>query len=235
MRSRLQRQQDKKSLKLALKYLILAVGLLFILGRFGLPALIQMAGFLSNLNPRPEASNSSQAVLLAPRLNYLPEATSSSQINLSGWAQAESIVRLYVRGVNIQETRADKDNLFEFKDIHLADGDNEIYAEIIDAKANISPASDSLNILVDTKKPELTLIEPKDGQQFFDRDSPITLSGKTEANINLTLNNRFVLVQSDGSFTLQHNLSQGENPLELIARDSANNETKLTLTVSYTP
>ena len=81
----------------------------------------------------------------------------------------------------------------------------------------------------------LTIDSPKNGDRFFDNDSPITVSGSSEDGVNLTINGRFVLVRADGSFSTQLSLNGGDNKIEAVGRDRAGNETTVSLTVNYTP
>lgn len=236
MKTRLQNRREKDSLKQATKYLVLALTLMFIIVRFGLPALIKMAGFIGDLNSsRRPIETQSPLPLFPPKLNPLPEATNSSQINIRGLAQAGTTIKLFVRGVDLEETIVATDGQFEFKNIHLADGNNEIYTETTNNQGLNSQASETLTIIVDSQAPLLEIASPTGGQRFFDKDNPITVSGKTDPETNLMINNRFGLVKDDGSFSLTLNLNSGDNQIDIIAKDAAGNETKKILTVNYTP
>ena len=235
-RSRLQRKREKDSLRQAFKYLMLVFGLLFILIRFGLPGLIKMAAFMGEIRqsklPIEQVAN---RPILPPRLNPLPMATNSAELNISGYAQAGSTVKLYLRGINLNEVVVDANGEFVFKRIHLKEGENEIYTEATDNQNTVSEPSKSFMVIVDNTTPELEIASPSEGQRFFDKDSPITITGSTEPDLNLSINNRFVLVKSDGSFSTTLSLSEGDNSIEAVVRDLAGNETKKSLKVNYTP
>jgi len=235
-KTRLQRKREKDSLRQAFKYLLLAFGLLFLLIRFGLPALIKMATFLGDINSSNQPIEKQESLpILAPRLNPLQLATASAEINISGYSQAGSTVKLFLRGISIEETTADANGEFSFKSVHLKDGENEIYAEANDNQGQESAPSTTYTVTLDSEAPKLELSQPEDGQRFFDKDSPITVSGKTEPGTDLTINNRFILVKDDGSFSATQSLSSGDNQIEILVRDDAGNETKKSLTVNYTP
>lgn len=234
--SRLERKREKESLRQAFKYLFLVFVLLFVLIRFGLPALINLAAFLGNL--RSSGQPIEQADTLAPpvpQLNSLPTATNSASLALSGTAESGTTVQLFLRGISAEETIADAEGQFQFTNIHLREGENDIYTQARDQAGNTSQASASQTVSLDTKNPELTIDSPKNSDRFFDKDSPITVNGKSEDGVNLTINGRFVLVRSDGSFSTQLNLNGGDNKIEANASDRAGNETKVSLTVNYTP
>jgi len=235
-KTRLQRKREKDSLRQAFKYLFLAFGLLFLLIRFGLPALIKMSTFLGDLNSSKQPIEKQESSpILPPRLNPLPLATASAEINISGYSQAGSTVKLFLRGISIEETTADAQGEFSFKSVHLKDGGNEIYAEANDNQGQESAPSTTYTVTLDSEVPKLELSQPQDGQRFFDKDSPITITGKTEPGTDLTINNRFVLVKDDGSFSVTQSLNEGDNQIEVLVRDDAGNETKKSLKVNYTP
>lgn len=235
-KTRLQRKREKDSLRQAFKYLLFVLVLLFLLIRFGLPALIKMSTFLGDLNSSNQPVEKQESLpILAPRLNPLPLATASAEINLSGYSQPGSTVKLFLRGISIEETTTDANGEFSFKSVHLKDGENEIYTEANDNQGKESGPSTTYKVTLDSEAPKLEISQPQDGQRFFDKDSPIIVAGKTEPGTDLTINNRFVLVKDDGTFTTTQSLTAGDNQIEVLVRDDAGNETKKSLKVNYTP
>lgn len=122
-----------------------------------------------------------------------------------------------------------------FKNVHLRDGENEIYVIANDSKGNSSDASRSFTVTVDKDAPLLIIDDPKDKQEFFDNDNPITVKGKSEEGVDLRINGRLIMIDSDGDFEINLSLEEGDNQIEAIAIDDAGNETKKTLTVNYSP
>lgn len=235
-KSRLQRKREKDSLRQAFKYLLFAFGLLFLLIRFGLPVLIKMATFLGDINSSKQPIEKQESrPILAPRLNPLATATASAEINISGFSQPGSTVKLFLRGVSIEETITDANGEFKFKSVHLKDGENEIYTEANDNQGTESEPSTTYKVTLDSEAPILEISQPEDGQRFFDKDSPITVAGKTEPGTDLIINNRFALIKDDGTFSATQSLGSGDNQIEILVRDDAGNETKKSLKVNYTP
>jgi len=235
-KTRLQRKREKESLKQAVKYLFLIFLSLFLLVRFGLPGLINMAAFISDLSSSDNPiERQDELAPQPPRLNPLPEATFSAQVNVIGFAEAGASVKLFVRGIGIDETVVSNDGEFEFSEVHLREGENEIYTVAFDDAGNTSGDSTAYTITVDNENPELSIDSPSDGDRFFDNDSPITVSGSTEEGVNLKINNYFVMVKSDGSYSTSVNLSDGDNEIEAIAIDEAGNKTRVAVKVNYTP
>lgn len=235
-KTRLQRKREKDSLRQAFKYLLLVLGLLFLMTRFGLPALVKMATFLGELNSNKQPmEKQADLPILPPRLNPLPMATTSAEINISGYSQPGITIKLFLRGISIEETITDANGEFNFNKIHLKDGENELYAEANDNQGLVSKPSSTYKVLVDTQAPKLEISQPSGGQRFFDKDSPITVTGLTEPGLTLLINNRFVLVKDDGSFETSIILIPGDNRIEFLAKDLAGNETKQSLEINYTP
>ncbi len=119
-KTRLQKKREIESLNQAMKYLLSILLLLFLLVRFGLPALIKMAGFIGNIRSSGEKIETEEVLPpRAPRLFPLPEATPSATLDVSGYAEAGITIQLYLRGISVDETMADNDGNFIFKDVHL--------------------------------------------------------------------------------------------------------------------
>mgnify|MGYP000462908736 CR=1 FL=1 len=235
MQTRLQRKQEKDKLKQAVKYLALTLTLLFLLIKFGLPWLVNLVAFWGRLKTNQQPIEIEQKLITPPKLDYIPEATNSSSLNISGWSQPETTIKLYIKNINVKETISDRQGWFEFKNIHLAEGESEIYVEATDNQGNLSQPSNSLLIIVDSQKPEISLNQPKENERFFDKDNPITISGQTEPNSKVTVNGRFAMINNEGRFEVEVYLTEGDNQLEIISLDQAGNETRKNLTVSYTP
>jgi len=235
-KSRLQRKKEKDSIKQASKYLFLIFLVLFLMVKFGLPGLIKMAGFISNISSTNKKVEIEDVLPpRAPRLFPLPEATPSGTLNIEGYAEPGITVQLFLRGISAEETTADNEGNFMFNDVHLRDGENEIYVTANDNRGNSSDASKSFTVTVDKDAPLLIIDRPENEQKFFDADNPITLKGKSEEDVDLRINGRLVMMQSNGDFEINLSLEEGNNQIEAIARDDAGNETKKTLTVNYSP
>jgi bacillopeptidase F len=236
-KTRLQRKREKESLKQAVKYLLLIFLVLYLMIKFGLPGLIKMASFIVDLRSSGETVEQQDSLpVMTPQLLPLPEATQKDIVEIAGYGEAGATVQLYIRGISADEAMVDKEGNFSFKDIHLREGENEIYVVARNDKGKMSGQSESLVVVVDKIPPSLTVDQPSGGDKFFDKDSPVTVSGKTEEEgIDLTVNGRFVMVKSDGSWETKVELSEGDNQIEVVAKDKAGNETKEVVKVNYTP
>lgn len=236
MKTRLQKKRERDSLKQAGRYLLLTLTGLFLLVRFGLPSLINLAAFISDLSvSRQPPETPAELPPAPPALLPLPEATNSASITVAGYTDPGLTVKLTRGGIAIEETIAGNDGSFEFKATVLNEGDNEFFAEAVNSRGTAGEPSKIFRVVYDPQPPPLTIDQPHSGQRFFDKDSPITVAGNTEPDSQLTLNGRFIRVDADGRFNTAWPLSGGDNQLDFVVRDPAGNETKKILTVNYTP
>ena len=70
---------------------------------------------------------------------------------------------------------------------------------------------------------------------FVSTENEIMVKGKTEEKATVTVNERFVVVGSEGNFEYSLTLSEGENKILIVAIDKAGNKTEKELKVTYTP
>lgn len=236
MQTRLQRKHEKDSLKQAGKYILLTLVALFLVVKFGLPSLVRLAGFVGDLKSSSKPIEKADSLAPnAPTLLPLPEATNSAKIAIAGYSENGVTIKLSRGGIVVKETVSDTDGNFEFKGVVLKEGNNEFMAEASDSQGNSSGPSKAHLVTFDNTPPQLTVEQPEAGKRFFDKDSPVTISGQTEVDTNLTINDKFVLVDSEGKFSLKWPLTEGDNQLDFLVRDPAGNESKKLLTVNYAP
>ncbi len=235
-KTRLQRKREKESLKQALRYVFLIFLVMFLMIKFGLPGLIRLAAFIGDIRSSGEPiEKQDQLAPRPPTLNTIPEATSSAEIDLSGYAEAGTTTQLYVRGISVADSVVDNEGEFEFLGVHLREGENEIYAVAKDDQGNESDESTTYVVTMDKTPPELSLESPTNGDRFFDNDNPITIKGVAEEDVEVRINGRFIRTNSDGSFETTLSLNDGDNEIEVKAIDEAGNETNDKVTVNYTP
>ena len=235
-KTRLQRKREKESLREAVKYLLLIFGLLILMVRFGLPALIKMAGFIGSIRSSKEPIEQEESLpIAAPRLYPLVEATNSASIDVEGVSDSGNTIQLFLQGISIKETTAADEGKFKFKDIHLRNGENEIYTVARDAEGGESNESSSWIVILDQEAPKLEILKPETGQSFFDTDNPIMVKGRCEPGASLLVNGRLVFVDESEEFETSVRLDEGDNQIDVVARDEAGNETRQQIVVNYTP
>jgi len=193
---------------------ILAIlGVLF----YGLPSVAKFAAFLSDLRksslPVDKNDNTPPA---PPRLDRLPEATNNPEVEISGATEEGATIVLTLNGKE-EEVVADADGKFRFS-FPLKKGENEISAKAKDLAGNES------------------ISYPADGSQFYgDGQRQLAIKGTTEAGVTLTINDRLVKVEENGSFTFASTLGEGENSFNFKSTDKAGNQTEKTIKVNFSP
>ncbi|MGY3238660.1 hypothetical protein ACVMAJ_005550 [Bradyrhizobium sp. USDA 4448] len=120
-------------------------------------------------------------VSFAPDSNTIgDQITNSSQLTLSGTAAAGITVQVFDGGVEIGAVTANASGLWSFATGVLADGSHAFTAKDVDVAGNVSVASSTLSVVVDTVAPVAPSIAT------FSPDSSVVGDGITSAN-QLTL------------------------------------------------
>ncbi len=94
--SRLSKIEEKRNIWQAILYLGLSLILLTIIIGIGIPMLIKMVVFVSDLKSSGQKIETTQTnAPPAPVLETQPEATNSASIKVSGYSQKDNIIKLY--------------------------------------------------------------------------------------------------------------------------------------------
>lgn len=211
-----------------------SIGILIFLALFGVKILIWFSLGIDRLRGgTPASQQAAQTILFPPLLDPVPTATNSSFLKISGSGQPETTVSLYVNEAEGRKMSIAKDGTFSFASVRLAEGANTISAKILDDKNNMSDLSNVVSIIMKKTPPSLDVTSPSDNQTISDDNNIVNVSGKSDSDTTVTVNDRLVVVQSDGSFTYQYPLNQGENKLKIVATDVAGNQTIIDRTVKY--
>ncbi len=215
-------------------YIVLAVVLVFVMAKWGVAAFLNLLAGPTNSKNTKQTQTEDRIPPQIPVLSALPEATNSAKIKVSGFTEADVAVSITLNDTEVGTTQADKDGAFSI-DVNLKDGQNDIMAKATD-KADNTSQSQVKTIVLDTKAPEIKIDSPKDGTEFFgSKNQSVTISGKiNKANVELSLNNAFVRVGSDGSLATVFKLAEGDNSLTFIATDNAGNTGQLILKLKLT-
>jgi len=211
---------------------ILAIlGVLF----YGLPSVARFAAFLSDLRKSSLPVDRNDTTPPAPpRLDRLPEATKEPEIEISGVTEEGATVILTLNGKD-EEVVADADGKFRFS-YSLRKGENQILAKAKDRAGNESQPTAGTTVVFDNEAPKLDISAPADGSQFYgDGQRQLAIKGTTEVGITLTINDRIVKVEEDGTFTFATTLADGENSFNLKSADKAGNQTEKALKVNFSP
>ena len=169
---------------------------------------------------------------LAPRILRDFEATNSATIKIKGFAEAKVKVELYKNEISIGSTEVSENGDFLFDKIDLSAGDNYFSAIASTDKSGNSDESEIINVVYDTVAPSLTLTNPSEESLSVD-SIDFDIVGKTDKGISVLINNKIVKVDDNGDFKEKWQLTIGKNDLVVIARDDAGNETKKSISITY--
>ncbi len=151
--------------------------------------------------------------------------TNQKNTTVSGSTEAGSTVT-----VNNVAVSVDAQNKFSTT-VSLSEGENTITVEAKDSLNNAVTVT--RKVTLDTAPPPLTVSSPVDG--LLTNQSPVAVSGTTEAGAALTVNGNAVSVDAQGAFTTNMNLNLGENSFTITATDAVTNSQTKTIKVTYDP
>lgn len=229
--SRLAQAEKKKVVRqtviLSFVAVILLLGFIFVI----LPAVTRFALSLSDTSFNVD--NSDTFPPQVPIISAPVAATSSAQLAISGFGEAESEVVFVVNGREADRIDVDEDGTFSHK-LSLTEGENTIRAYSIDKAENESGTSTTYTVIFDSEPPEIKLITPEDGQQFVSKaNETITVEGEVEPNARVFVNGRRHTADSEGIFKASLRLNEGDNTITIRAEDVAGQTAKIEITVKY--
>jgi hypothetical protein len=235
-RTRSKRKIAKKGKRQLLTTIIIIIALLYITITWVLPFFINGLGTITGIfkQSTKQESIAENPNLAPPIINIPYEATSSSKINITGFAASHSTVKIYLDDTLVGTTTAEDNGSFTLQDVSLSLGTNNIYGKTEDEKGKESLASKTIKVIFDNEKPPLEVNSPSDGQTI-QAERKLNVSGKTEPNATVTINNEQAIVDSEGKFSRQFNLSDGSNTFTIVARDTAGNTKELARNVTFNP
>ena len=234
--SRLARLEEKRNLRKAIWLILGTIGLIILTVTLGFNLLTRLFIFMGNINSTNKPVEKTDFIPPSPPvfLNSF-DATNSAAMTLTGTAEPGSAVYLTQNSVSKGNVITSDDGLFSFGNIHLTEGENNFSAIAMDNSGNKSQVSDPLIITFSNKAPNLTVTTPADKQQISGSSPNLPVQGMTDPDNRLTINDRVVIVGSDGSFSYNMVLNQGDNSIVISATDQMGNSTQKQLNVTYNP
>jgi hypothetical protein len=233
--SRLSSVEEKRNIRKAIQFGVLTLVIILLLVFFGVPLLAKFAGFVGDIRKSSTPIDKNDTTPPPPpRVSMLPEFTKEQKIDIKGSTEAGASVKLFFNSEE-QEVVAGEDGQFIFT-INLSDGDNEFTLSSKDTSGNESQQTPGYKIVFDNEPPDLTVSTPSDGTSFFGaKQRQVTVSGTTEPETNLTINDRPIAVAEDGKYVYTTTLNDGENKFWIKVTDKAENSTEKTITVTFAP
>lgn len=235
--SRLESVEQKRNTRNAVFLIILTVVFGLTIFFFGIPFLGKFTVFITSLKKNKTSSSVFKDITPPPppQFDTFPEYTNKNKITLTGNSEPGSTVKIIFNG-QVQETQSDSvSGSFSF-DEDLINGENDFSATAKDSAGNESQPTKTYKISYNDKPPSLTIDSPSDGSSFFGANQrQITIKGKTDPNVQITINDRIVFVEEDGNFQFTTTLNEGQNKFNIKATDQEGNITEKDITFSFSP
>ena len=231
--SRLEKKEDEEITKKTVVMGVLTIIVLVLVLIFGLPFLVKVSVLLGEAKNRNSKAQTEKTVPpLPPRLLVNFEATNSAVINISGFSEAKTSVKLLKNDVSVGEVTASDTGDFVFSDVTLDDDENVFSAIATKENAGSSKISKVIKVFYDKVAPSLSMINPTEETLKVDT-SDFDVIGQSEKGVNVTVNGRLAMVDDTGKFKIKFQLNAGKNDIEIIARDLAGNETRKKITITF--
>jgi len=226
---RLVKQTERNLILVIVGVIVLIV--LFIL--FGVKLLVNFSLFIEKKSDPTTSKESTSAVMVSPILDPLTPATNSASIDITGTAGSGKYVSLYLNGKQLKKADVKSDNTFVFRDVSLDKGENLIKVKAFTDQENESKFSQIETISYSNKSPSLSIDFPTDGETYHKDHNPLRVSGKTDSNIRVTINDFWAMVSDDGNYYYNLPLQNGDNEITVVATDDAGNKTTKSIKISY--
>ncbi len=191
---------------------------------WGLPFLIGSLSVFNKFKP-----------IAPPILNIPFEATSSSTLQISGHSTPNSEVEIYFDDEIKDMVETNSEGNFKTDPLELSLGTNNIYGKTISDKGIKSLPSKTIKLLFNNEKPKLEIAEPQDNAQIKGGDKKIRVSGTTDSNNIVSVNGLNTIVNSEGNFSIEVNINEGDNVIQISASNQVGNSNQVERKVNYTP
>ena len=233
LRSRLSRLEERKQRKRLTLALVGSIAVLIFVGLFGVRVLIGFSLLVDRIRGTSPQTQQSSSLILPPVLDPQPTATNSASINITGRGQGGLTLIVYLNEGEFKKIRVPEDGSFSVTGIPLSNGSNSISAKLTDDKDGTSDLSNVLSVTYATTPPNLEITAPEDNANISGEPNTVAVTGTTDDDINVTINDRLVVVRGDNSFSYNYPLNEGDNILTIVATDAAGNQTRIERKVIY--
>lgn len=228
--SRVIKKEQQKVVKQTYLFITTALVAVVVFVFLLLPGFISVVNSVIGSNPFEPMDTIPPQV---PTLDIYLEATSEASLAISGNGEAGSKLTILVNGAKDSEVTIDEDRTFEVG-IILNEGENIIKAFSTDDAGNDSAHTKPETVFYDTTNPFIELENLLDNQEIIGKENEnYTIVGSTEPRATLLIDGRSVFVDSEGKFSTQIRLNEGENTLHFRAVDMAGNSTEAEFHVSF--
>lgn len=231
-RSRLTNKLEQQSKQTLVISALGCIGIIAFLIFFGIPLLSRLSTVVQN-DKEAATTTTDETFIAAPILDTVPSATNSAYTRVTGNAGGNLLIRLYINDTFSDDVESKEDGSFTFKRVELKEGKNEIKALARTQSKKESTFSQTETITYISKAPKLTIDSPSGDPTV--KESTFIVKGTSDPNTQVSVNDRWALVDAEGSFSYTLQLANGENMLKIVSTDDAGNTTEVSRKVTYTP
>lgn len=231
--SRMRRFEERRLRTRLIFVVIGSTTLLLLLAVFGVRLLIGFSVMIDTIRGNETTEAQESALVIPPYIDSLPVATNSSTLVITGRGQEQANIVLFINDQESKKTRVAEDGTFIISSVSLPEGTYTIQAKAEDEHGKFSDFSNTIQTAIMKKPPELEITKPNDGDILNGEDNLVSVEGRTDDDVDVRVNDRFVVVKPDGFFQYPYPLEEGENELVIRAIDLAGNNTKIVRTVTY--
>ncbi len=231
------RSERKNRNRIIITFLIIAF-LAYGLLAWILPTLISGLSIFNKFKSHPKVTQAVEDTTISPPVLNIPfEATNTASIKVKGYSQPNTKVEIYLDNELKSVILSDPDGQFITSDINLSLGGNIFSGKTIDENSHKSLASKAIKIIYDNDKPKLEVSSPTDGAEIKGGDKRVTVSGLIDPNdqVSVLINNTQVVTNQDGGFSKIVELTEGDNHITIMAKDSAGNITQMVKNIKFLP
>ncbi len=229
--SHLEKRQNKQFLQRIVIGIVLFVFVFFFLFTTGIKLLVSFTLFLNQLanGGNKQQTVEKQQTLNSVDIDPIASATNSATIEFTGTSLNFDSLEIYLNDTKQGQMSISDTFAGEVKD--LEKGQNTIYFIAKSSSSKTTKKTQTFSVLYKTDKPKLDISSPGDNSKTNKED--IIISGSTDKETSIKINDQPIIVDADGKFTSSVRLKSGENKIVITAEDIVGNQTEKTLTVTY--
>ncbi len=229
--TRLEQHSKKQNRQRILVGVVLVIAGIVFFFTSGIKLLVSFTLFINQLtkgeNTESQVRQTEQ--LSAINIDPIPSATSSSSILFSGSALSFDSLEIYLNDEKRDEITISDTFISEVQG--LEKGSNTLYFIAKSSKTKKTEKTQEFDIVFKDEKPKLEVSEP--GENARTNKEDIRITGSTDREVTIRINNQPIVVDAEGKFTTLFRLKEGENKIEVTAEDIVGNQEKKSLTVTY--
>lgn len=208
--------------------------IVFFIATWGIKILFNASLFVANMNNDKKVDttlNKNEDFIGNIEINSIPTATNSARFIVEGSVMNFDKLDFYINEEKVKSSSLTDSDNFSVEIGDLKKGDNNVYIIAKTKDAKKSKKSAEFKIFFKNEKPKLDIKEPADQSKTSRQE--INVTGTTEKETFVKVNDMPVVVDAQGNFQTSVRLKDGENKIVLEATDIAGNVENKTITVTY--